>query len=168
MFLRRFGDSRRQGRHGVHAGRHLFPLLSFRHVPYCLDAGICDTWLAHGVGLVKYTEETFYGPLNLSLTSYEIVSPREELLKYYPLQSGNYWEYKTDSYDCNPFRPCQEDTSAFSISATGDTLLPNNHFSQRIRRLRHRRRLEFWLQQHQACLCQDRSGRIRFKDRSRG
>ena len=47
------------------------------------------------------------------------------VLNYYSLQTGNYWEYKTDSFDCDNAPPCQEDTSAYSIEAMGDTILPN-------------------------------------------
>ncbi len=45
-----------------------------------------------------------------------------DALNYYPLQTGNYWEYK--EYYWIPF--FQKDSSAFSLEVTGDTILSNN------------------------------------------
>ena len=47
----------------------------------------------------------------------------DEALKYYPLQTGNYWEYKSN-YWSDPYYSV---SSAYSISVIGDTLLPNNY-----------------------------------------
>ncbi len=46
-----------------------------------------------------------------------------EALKYYPLQTGNYWEYATYSYQIIPY---YVDSSFYSLKVTGDTVLSNN------------------------------------------
>ena len=45
-----------------------------------------------------------------------------DLLNFYPLQPGNYWEYKTISQQL----PYPTDSSAYSVEVKGDTLLDNN------------------------------------------
>ncbi|NWG27549.1 MAG: T9SS type A sorting domain-containing protein [Ignavibacteriaceae bacterium] len=46
----------------------------------------------------------------------------DEALKYYPLQIGNYWEYKNYYWEI----PFYKDSSAHSIEIIGDTILLNN------------------------------------------
>ncbi len=46
-----------------------------------------------------------------------------EALKYYPLQTGNYWEYVAYSYEIIPYNV---DSSFYSLEVTGDTTLSNN------------------------------------------
>ncbi len=46
-----------------------------------------------------------------------------EALKYYPLKTGNYWEYKEYFWQF----PFPADSSAYSILIVGDTILPNNY-----------------------------------------
>ncbi len=46
-----------------------------------------------------------------------------EALKYYPLQIGNYWEYKNSYWEL----PFYYDSSAHSIAIIGDTVLSNNN-----------------------------------------
>ena len=46
----------------------------------------------------------------------------KDLLNYYPLQFGNYWEYKNVTQQM-PYPP---DSSAYSVEVKGDTLLDNN------------------------------------------
>ena len=46
-----------------------------------------------------------------------------EALKYYPLQTGNYWEYKNHYWQI----PFYYDSSAHSILIIGDTVLSNNY-----------------------------------------
>jgi len=48
----------------------------------------------------------------------------KELLNYYPLQTGNYWEYQS-YWQQIPFPP--SDSSSQSIEVIGDTLLENGH-----------------------------------------
>jgi Secretion system C-terminal sorting domain len=45
-----------------------------------------------------------------------------EAIKYYPLQTGNYWEYVNYYWEI----PYYKDSSFYSIEITGDTLLSNN------------------------------------------
>ena len=47
----------------------------------------------------------------------------DEALKYYPLQLGNYWEYKNYTWEL----PFYQDSSANSIEVIGDTVLSNNN-----------------------------------------
>jgi hypothetical protein len=47
----------------------------------------------------------------------------DEALKYYPLHSGNYWEYKNYYWEL----PQYYDSSAHSINVIGDTTLSNNY-----------------------------------------
>jgi len=68
--------------------------------------------------------------ITINATTGDVVSPNadKDQLDYYPLRTRNYWEYKVDSHDCNlPQGPCDEDTSAYSIEAVGDTVLSNGH-----------------------------------------
>ena len=46
-----------------------------------------------------------------------------DALKYYPLQTGSYWEYVIYSYQIVPY---YSDSSFYSIEVTGDTILSNN------------------------------------------
>ena len=46
-----------------------------------------------------------------------------EALKYYPINKGNYWEYKEYFWQF----PYPMDSSAYSILIVGDTILPNNY-----------------------------------------
>ncbi len=48
--------------------------LHFRHVASCFDAGIRETWIARGVGRVKYSEDNFAGLFTYNLTSYELIT----------------------------------------------------------------------------------------------
>ncbi len=48
----------------------------------------------------------------------------KELLNYYPLQKGNYWQYK-NYFEQMPFPP--SDSNFYSIQVAGDTLLDNGH-----------------------------------------
>jgi len=50
------------------------------------------------------------------------VDSLSEALKYYPLEIGNYWEYKNYNWEF----PIYYDSSAHSIEIIGDTILPNN------------------------------------------
>lgn len=52
------------------------------------------------------------------------VDSLKELLNYYPLQTGNYWEYQS-YWEQMPFPPT--DSSSHSIEVVGDTLLENGH-----------------------------------------
>lgn len=52
------------------------------------------------------------------------VDSLKELLNYYPLQTGNYWEYQS-YWEQMPFPPTDSSTS--SIEVLGDTLLENGH-----------------------------------------
>ncbi|MFA6978511.1 MAG: T9SS type A sorting domain-containing protein [Ignavibacteriaceae bacterium] len=52
------------------------------------------------------------------------VDSLKELLNYYPLQTGNYWEYQS-YWEQMPFPPT--DSSSHSIEVIGDTLLENGH-----------------------------------------
>ena len=52
------------------------------------------------------------------------VDSLKELLDYYPLQTGNYWEYQS-YWEQMPFPPT--DSSSHSIEVIGDTLLENGH-----------------------------------------
>ncbi|MFA4923329.1 MAG: T9SS type A sorting domain-containing protein [Ignavibacteriaceae bacterium] len=52
------------------------------------------------------------------------VDSLKELLNYYPLQTGNYWEYQS-YWEQMPFPPT--DSSSQSIEVIGDTLLENGH-----------------------------------------
>jgi hypothetical protein len=98
----------------------------FKHVSDCRDGGMHDSWLAKGIGIVKYAEETFWGSPTYTLDSFRLVAPEGDFLEYYPLQTGDYWQYKTISYDCSMGgQPCVPDTSVGSIEVVGDTLLPN-------------------------------------------
>ncbi len=45
-----------------------------------------------------------------------------EALKYYPLQTGNYWEYMDYYLSNNPY---EEDSSFYSLEVSGDTVLSN-------------------------------------------
>ncbi len=53
---------------------------------------------------------------------YSQVDSLKDLLNYYPLERGNYWEYKTISQQL----PYPTDSSAYSVEVKGDTLLDNN------------------------------------------
>ncbi len=98
----------------------------FKHVPFCDDAGWYDSWLAKGIGIVKYTEDKIWGSPTYTLDSFRLVAPERDFLEYYPLQTGDYWQYETISYDCSMGgQPCVPDTSIGSVEAVGDTLLPN-------------------------------------------
>ena len=46
----------------------------------------------------------------------------QEAIKYYPLQTGNYWEYCTYIYEF----PFYVDSVFYSVEITGDTILTNN------------------------------------------
>ena len=50
------------------------------------------------------------------------VDSLSEALKYYPMEIGNYWEYKNYYWEY----PFYYDSSAHSIEIIGDTILPNN------------------------------------------
>ncbi len=52
------------------------------------------------------------------------VDSLKELLNYYPLRTGNYWEYQS-YWEQMPFPPT--DSSSYSVEVTGDTLLENGH-----------------------------------------
>ncbi len=52
------------------------------------------------------------------------VDSLKELLNYYPLQTGNYWEYQS-YWEQMPFPPT--DFRPYSIEVVGDTLLENGH-----------------------------------------
>lgn len=58
---------------------------------------------------------------------YSQVDSIKDLLNFYPLQNGNYWEYKIINYQM-PYPP---DSIAYSIEIKGDTTLDNN-FSYKI------------------------------------
>jgi hypothetical protein len=45
----------------------------------------------------------------------------DSVLSYYPLQTGNYWEYEYQHY-----HGFSHDTDYFSIEVIGDTIMPNN------------------------------------------
>lgn len=104
----------------------------FTEFPPVVDAdGEFSYSLANGIGLLSFHEAWFGGYRNTDLV-YAKVDGKEygrmvnlhvdSLLSYYPLQTGDYWEYKSVSECSN--RTCY-DTSAFSIRITGDTLLSN-------------------------------------------
>jgi hypothetical protein len=97
-----------------------FNCYRFEHVASCMDAGMMASWLAKGVGLVKFVQESFVGLETLSLDSFGVATPDTDPLAYYPLQVGNYWEYKMYSLNY-PF----QDSAAFSVRVTGDTTMAN-------------------------------------------
>ncbi|HEY9167517.1 MAG TPA: T9SS type A sorting domain-containing protein [Candidatus Kryptonia bacterium] len=104
-----------------------FHCYHYKYVSFCADAGMLDSWLAEGIGTVKFKQESFVGLQTFSLDSIGIATPpsSQDLLQYYPLQTGDYWEYKVDSHDECGFPVLCEDTSAYSVEALGDTVLPN-------------------------------------------
>ncbi len=89
--------------------------------------------LAEGIGFLDEGETYDFGESWISLVYSRIngveyrrgikTGTLKDILSYYPLNDGDYWEYKVDSHNCNSFGPCQEDTSAFSVQVIGDTLL---------------------------------------------
>jgi hypothetical protein len=46
--------------------------LYFSHYAYCFDGGMRESWLAKGVGVVKWTNESFVGMQTSELTSYSL------------------------------------------------------------------------------------------------
>lgn len=66
----------------------------------------------------------FYLLVFLSSLANAQVDSLKELLNYYPLQTGNYWEYQS-YWEQMPFPPTDSSTS--SIEVLGDTLLENGH-----------------------------------------
>lgn len=104
----------------------------FTEFPTVVDAdGEFSFSLADGIGLYSFHEAWYGGYKNTQLVYARIDGKQygrivdlhvDSLLSYYPLQTGDYWEYKSVS-ECSD-RTCY-DTSAFSIRITGDTLLPN-------------------------------------------
>jgi len=59
------------------------------------------------------------------LTSFTFaqVDSLDEALKYYPIQTGDYWEYKNHYWQF----PFYYDSSAHSVEIIGDTILSNNY-----------------------------------------
>ena len=62
------------------------------------------------------------------MTSYDFtqrlgLDPLKESLQYYPLQTGDYWQYLAVASNSEP--PFEKDSSAYSIQIVGDILLPN-------------------------------------------
>ncbi len=104
----------------------------FTEFPLVVDAdGEFSYSLAEGIGLYSFHEAWYGGYRNTQLVYAKIDGKEygkmvdlhlDSLLSYYPLHTGDYWEYKSVSEFSN--RTCY-DTSAFSIRITGDTLLPN-------------------------------------------
>jgi hypothetical protein len=66
----------------------------------------------------------FYLLVFLPTILFAQVDSLKELLNYYPLQTGNYWEYLSYSQQI-PFP--QSDSSCFSVEVTGDTILENGY-----------------------------------------
>ncbi|MDP3149014.1 MAG: T9SS type A sorting domain-containing protein [Ignavibacteria bacterium] len=66
----------------------------------------------------------FYLLVFLPAILFAQVDSLKELLNYYPLQTGNYWEYQS-YWEQMPFSPT--DSSSHSVEVTGDTLLENGH-----------------------------------------
>lgn len=52
----------------------------FRHIPYCPDAGMLDSWIAKGVGRIKYSEESIVGPRFYDLASYNLITSVSEAI----------------------------------------------------------------------------------------
>lgn len=61
--------------------------------------------------------------LVFSITYVSAQSDTLEALKYYPLQTGNYWEYANYFEQIVPYFI---DSSFYSIEVTGDSVLSNN------------------------------------------
>ncbi|MCK9209687.1 MAG: T9SS type A sorting domain-containing protein [Ignavibacteriaceae bacterium] len=66
----------------------------------------------------------FYLLVFLPTILFAQVDSLKELLNFYPLQTGNYWEYQS-YWEQMPFPPT--DSSSHSIEVIGDTLLENGH-----------------------------------------
>jgi len=56
----------------------------------------------------------------------------KQMLDYYPLQTGDYWEYKTWSMDWSTL---SNDSSAYSIEVIGDTMLANSYQYEILRQI---------------------------------
>ena len=72
----------------------------------------------------RLMKRRFYFLVFLPTILFAQVDSLKELLNYYPLQTGNYWEYQS-YWEQMPFPPT--DSSSHSIEVIGDTLLENGH-----------------------------------------
>jgi hypothetical protein len=94
--------------------------------------------LAKGIGFLNEEDSYDFGDSWISLVYAKVngieykeknmAATLKNRLSYYPLQNGDFWEYRVDSYDCDTTGPCKEDTSAYSVEVIGDTLLGRDYY----------------------------------------
>lgn len=83
------------------------------------------SWSLWGTKPKEIDATNFYGyytPIGMHVDDYKVEDLSNETLKYYPLHTGNYWEYKNYYWES----PVSFDSTAHSINVIGDTVLSNN------------------------------------------